>query len=221
MLALSSGHVRPACRVRHSLLRGAVPGEGQLARPAGQGGQRARPLGGMDEAASVSPHRCLLKALHHPACPAVRCVPDAPVFVSDPSEMVNVASRAGRGSTWCWMEPKCPSTTLSPERVSSGFSVVIQMRVVATLIRFPLCLPKRHCHCYFSVVIFATWYFCGVCRLDCVKVEEEFELCLPDGDVTVHGAVGASELINTAKSGTELRPTDPPTLCLWQGALIV
>lgn len=37
---------------------------------------------------------------------------------------------------------------------------------------------------------------------DCIKVEEEFELCLPDGEVTVHGAVGASELINTAKSGT-------------------
>lgn len=31
---------------------------------------------------------------------------------------------------------------------------------------------------------------------------EEFELCLPDGDVTVHGAVGASELPNTAKTGT-------------------
>lgn len=43
---------------------------------------------------------------------------------------------------------------------------------------------------------------CGV--LDCVKVEEEFELCLPDGDVTVHGAVGASELINTAKSGSDV-----------------
>lgn len=30
---------------------------------------------------------------------------------------------------------------------------------------------------------------------------EEFELCLPDGDVTVHGAVGATELANTAKTG--------------------
>lgn len=37
--------------------------------------------------------------------------------------------------------------------------------------------------------------------LDYIKPEEEFELCLPDGEVTVHGAVGASELINTAKSG--------------------
>ncbi|KTF81545.1 hypothetical protein cypCar_00048380, partial [Cyprinus carpio] len=35
---------------------------------------------------------------------------------------------------------------------------------------------------------------------DSVKPLEEFELCLPDGEVTVHGAVGASELINTAKS---------------------
>ena len=44
--------------------------------------------------------------------------------------------------------------------------------------------------------------------LDCVKAEEEFELCLPDGEVTVHGAVGASELINTAKSGTESAPAN-------------
>uniref|UniRef100_A0A672KZU4 Citron rho-interacting serine/threonine kinase n=1 Tax=Sinocyclocheilus grahami TaxID=75366 RepID=A0A672KZU4_SINGR len=36
---------------------------------------------------------------------------------------------------------------------------------------------------------------------DSVKPLEEFELCLLDGEVTVHGAVGASELINTAKSG--------------------
>lgn len=40
-----------------------------------------------------------------------------------------------------------------------------------------------------------------VCVVDSVKPQEEFELCLPDGEVTVHGAVGASELINTAKSG--------------------
>lgn len=32
---------------------------------------------------------------------------------------------------------------------------------------------------------------------------EEFELCLPDGDVSIHGAVGASELANTAKAGKE------------------
>lgn len=55
---------------------------------------------------------------------------------------------------------------------------------------------------------------CGVCLLDCIKAEEEFELCLPDGEVTVHGAVGASELINTAKSGTGSIPNDPATLCL-------
>ena len=36
---------------------------------------------------------------------------------------------------------------------------------------------------------------------DSMKPDDEFELCLPDGDVTVHGAVGASELINTANSG--------------------
>jgi len=42
--------------------------------------------------------------------------------------------------------------------------------------------------------------------LDYVQMEEEFELCLPDGEVTVHGAVGASELINTAKSGTGSGP---------------
>lgn len=34
---------------------------------------------------------------------------------------------------------------------------------------------------------------------------EEFELCLPDGDVSIHGAVGASELANTAKAGEESR----------------
>lgn len=33
------------------------------------------------------------------------------------------------------------------------------------------------------------------------RPSEEFELCLPDGDVTVHGAVGSTELVNTAKSG--------------------
>ncbi|POI34956.1 hypothetical protein CIB84_001292, partial [Bambusicola thoracicus] len=39
---------------------------------------------------------------------------------------------------------------------------------------------------------------------------EEFELCLPDGDVTVHGAVGATELTNTAKTGVDLSPL---TIC--------
>lgn len=47
--------------------------------------------------------------------------------------------------------------------------------------------------------------------LDSVKAEEEFELCLPDGDVTVHGAVSTSELINTAKSGTEPAAANPAT----------
>lgn len=35
-----------------------------------------------------------------------------------------------------------------------------------------------------------------------MKPLEEFDLCLSDGEVVVHGAVGASELPNTAKSGT-------------------
>lgn len=40
-----------------------------------------------------------------------------------------------------------------------------------------------------------------VCFSDSVKPLEEFELCLSDGEVIVHGAVGASELPNTSKSG--------------------
>lgn len=67
-------------------------------------------------------------------------------------------------------------------------------------------------HLFYSHHI-CVWFY----HPDCVKVEEEFELCLPDGEVTVHGAVGASELINTAKSGTEVQPMNAPTLCLWQG----
>lgn len=39
---------------------------------------------------------------------------------------------------------------------------------------------------------------------------EEFELCLPDGDVSIHGAVGASELANTAKAGEGRQPPPPP-----------
>lgn len=34
-----------------------------------------------------------------------------------------------------------------------------------------------------------------------MKALDEFELCLSDGDVTVHSAVGAFELPNTAKTG--------------------
>jgi hypothetical protein len=49
--------------------------------------------------------------------------------------------------------------------------------------------------------VFSNEYGPGVLP-DSLKPEEEFELCLPDGEVTIHGAVGASELINTAKSGT-------------------
>ncbi|CAN9512415.1 unnamed protein product [Ophioblennius macclurei] len=56
-------------------------------------------------------------------------------------------------------------------------------------------------------------------REDCVKPEEEFELCLPDGEVTVHGAVGASELINTAKSDIPyiLKLESHPHTSCWPG----
>lgn len=44
---------------------------------------------------------------------------------------------------------------------------------------------------------------------DSVKPLEEFDLCLSDGEVLVHGAVGASELPNTAKSGKPKIPSSP------------
>uniref|UniRef100_A0AAR2L122 Citron Rho-interacting kinase n=1 Tax=Pygocentrus nattereri TaxID=42514 RepID=A0AAR2L122_PYGNA len=49
--------------------------------------------------------------------------------------------------------------------------------------------------------------------------QEEFELCLPDGEVTVHGAVGASELINTAKSDIPyvLKLESHPHTTCWPG----
>ncbi|CAF94265.1 unnamed protein product, partial [Tetraodon nigroviridis] len=56
-------------------------------------------------------------------------------------------------------------------------------------------------------------------REDYIKPEEEFELCLPDGEVTVHGAVGASELINTAKSDIPyvLKLESHPHTSCWPG----
>uniref|UniRef100_A0A8C4DEV9 Citron Rho-interacting kinase n=1 Tax=Dicentrarchus labrax TaxID=13489 RepID=A0A8C4DEV9_DICLA len=56
-------------------------------------------------------------------------------------------------------------------------------------------------------------------REDCIKAEEEFEICLPDGEVTVHGAVGASELINTAKSDIPyvLKLESHPHTTCWPG----
>ncbi|KAM9859090.1 citron Rho-interacting kinase [Aulostomus maculatus] len=56
-------------------------------------------------------------------------------------------------------------------------------------------------------------------REDCIRAEEEFELCLPDGEVTVHGAVGASELINTAKSDIPyvLKLESHPHTTCWPG----
>ncbi|XP_026099134.1 citron Rho-interacting kinase isoform X7 [Carassius auratus] len=54
---------------------------------------------------------------------------------------------------------------------------------------------------------------------DSVKPLEEFELCLADGEVTVHGAVGASELINTAKSDIPyvLKLESHPHTTCWPG----
>uniref|UniRef100_A0A8C8SYH7 Citron Rho-interacting kinase n=1 Tax=Pelusios castaneus TaxID=367368 RepID=A0A8C8SYH7_9SAUR len=48
---------------------------------------------------------------------------------------------------------------------------------------------------------------------------EEFELCLPDGDVTVHGAVGATELTNTAKTDVPytLKVESHPHTTCWPG----
>ncbi|KAM8992634.1 citron Rho-interacting kinase isoform 5-T5 [Ara ararauna] len=48
---------------------------------------------------------------------------------------------------------------------------------------------------------------------------EEFELCLPDGDVTVHGAVGATELNNTAKTDVPyiLKLESHPHTTCWPG----
>ncbi|XP_056266907.1 citron rho-interacting kinase [Pseudoliparis swirei] len=59
-------------------------------------------------------------------------------------------------------------------------------------------------------------------REDYVQMEEEFELCLPDGEVTVHGAVGASELINTAKSDIPyvLKLESHPFTTCWPGQAV-
>uniref|UniRef100_A0A8D3A9A9 Citron Rho-interacting kinase n=1 Tax=Scophthalmus maximus TaxID=52904 RepID=A0A8D3A9A9_SCOMX len=48
---------------------------------------------------------------------------------------------------------------------------------------------------------------------------EEFELCMPDGEVTIHGAVGNSELINTAKSDIPyvLKLESHPHTTCWPG----
>ncbi|CAH6778807.1 Cit [Phodopus roborovskii] len=48
---------------------------------------------------------------------------------------------------------------------------------------------------------------------------EEFELCLPDGDVSIHGAIGASELANTAKADVPyiLKMESHPHTTCWPG----
>lgn len=104
--------------------------------------------------------------------------------------MASVDSRAGRQNMWCSMEPKYPSMTQSPEKVNSLISGFINQFVVIVQLTYS--------HKSVQWVLTNNSAF-GV--LDYIKPEEEFELCLPDGEVAVHGAVGASELINTAKSG--------------------
>ncbi|KAM8961552.1 citron Rho-interacting kinase isoform 2-T2 [Pelodytes ibericus] len=51
---------------------------------------------------------------------------------------------------------------------------------------------------------------------------EEFELCLPDGDVTIHGAVGATELVNTAKSDMPyvMKVESHPHTTCWPGCTL-
>uniref|UniRef100_A0A4W3HT81 non-specific serine/threonine protein kinase n=1 Tax=Callorhinchus milii TaxID=7868 RepID=A0A4W3HT81_CALMI len=48
---------------------------------------------------------------------------------------------------------------------------------------------------------------------------DEFELCQPDGDVSIHGAVGASELVNTAKTDVPyvLKLESQPHTTCWPG----
>uniref|UniRef100_W5M0C9 non-specific serine/threonine protein kinase n=1 Tax=Lepisosteus oculatus TaxID=7918 RepID=W5M0C9_LEPOC len=56
-------------------------------------------------------------------------------------------------------------------------------------------------------------------REDSTKPQEELDLCLPDVEVTVHGAVGASELVNTAKSDIPyvLKLESHPHTTCWPG----
>uniref|UniRef100_A0A8C7N6L3 Citron rho-interacting serine/threonine kinase n=1 Tax=Oncorhynchus kisutch TaxID=8019 RepID=A0A8C7N6L3_ONCKI len=58
-----------------------------------------------------------------------------------------------------------------------------------------------------------------LCCSESVKPLEEFELCLSDVDLMVHGAVGASELPNTAKSDVQyvLKLESHPHTSRWPG----
>lgn len=71
--------------------------------------------------------------------------------------------------------------------------------------KHPVCI---HFHFAITIIFFATCSFVLNLSLHSPAAGqrplEEFELCLPDGDVTVHGAVGATELTNTAKTGENL-----------------
>lgn len=80
-------------------------------------------------------------------------------------------------------------------------SVHLRDRAQRRLLESFTCLTEQQ-----NSFIFQSWsvslpLFC-MRYSDSVKPLEEFDLCLADGEVEVHGAVGASELPNTAKSGT-------------------
>lgn len=63
--------------------------------------------------------------------------------------------------------------------------------------------------------LFFGFSFCPSCLHQAgQRPVEEFELCLPDGDVSIHGAVGASELANTAKAGEETWGSPTPEVGL-------
>ncbi|XP_016357682.1 citron Rho-interacting kinase-like [Sinocyclocheilus anshuiensis] len=56
-------------------------------------------------------------------------------------------------------------------------------------------------------------------RDESVKPLDEFELCLSDGDVTVHSAVGATEMPNTAKTDVPyvVKLESSPQSTCWPG----
>lgn len=102
VFALPSGHLRPSCRVRHSLLRSSVPRKDQLACHARQRSQRARSFGGMDEAASVSSDEAFLVAKHCDST-AVCCITDRPCCCLNPQKWQTWSAGLGeevRGVGW-------------------------------------------------------------------------------------------------------------------------
>ncbi|MEQ2183647.1 hypothetical protein GOODEAATRI_000209 [Goodea atripinnis] len=83
------------------------------------------------------------------------------------------------------------------------FTVGLNMRAA----KCAVCLDTFGCSCTDHSKTTAVYF-----SLDSLRAEEEFELCLPDGEVAVHGAIGATELINTAKSAftSHMMSTDIP-----------